>query len=118
MAFLRRLIGSKPKSAASLDALTIQELAKRADLSRPRETLHYLYVPTQDAAQEAEQALRAEDRKIEVRPAATGPGWLVLITQSMIVTPESIAGARSEIEAVSTRLAGEYDGWEAAVTPN
>ena len=122
MAFLKRLFsrpGSGPSNVGSLDARTIAQLEKAgADLRLSRETLHYLYVATELDAEEARRSLARDGRTIDIRPAATGSGWLVLVTESMIVNLESITAVRQEIEAVSTRLGGEYDGWEAAVTPD
>ena len=123
MGFLKRIFGGdKPRPApdtGALDALTIQQLANAgADLRLPRETIHYLYVPTEDGAHTAEHALTATGRIIVVRPAATGNQWLVLLTQSMVVSQASMTELRAEIESVSAQVGGEYDGWEAAVTPD
>ncbi|MFL5778223.1 MAG: ribonuclease E inhibitor RraB [Chloroflexota bacterium] len=126
MGFLKRLFGSaepdrqrEPPSKADLDAVVIQQLTKAgADLTQRRETLHYLYVPNEDDAGIAERNLSRGGRKIEVRPAATGGSWLVLITESMIVNPATIAGIRAELEDEALKFGGNYDGWEAALTPD
>ncbi len=120
MGFLKRVFGREQPGASppalDLDALMIQQLAQAgADLRLSRETMHYLYVPTERAARLALQDLSVDGRKLEIRPAAEGTGWLVLLTQSMIVSPSAMAALRAEIEAVSGQHRGDYDGWEAAV---
>ena len=100
-----------------LDAMTIQQLSLAgADLSQPRETLHYLYVGTEGDAARAKEMLAQSGRTIETRPAATGTGWLVLLKTDIVVGPDTIGRLRAEIEAAAAQVGGDYDGWEAAVT--
>jgi len=99
-----------------LDAATIRQLARAgADLSQPRETLHYLYVGREADAATAKVRLAGEGRAIETRPAATGGGWLVLLETDMVVGLDAIHALRAEIESVASQVGGEYDGREAAV---
>ena len=96
--------------------MTLDQLEKAgANLGRGRETVHYLYLPTQQAAERVAHDLAREDRQIETRPAATGSSWLVLLKQHVVVSEESIAALRGEFESAASALGGEYDGWEAAV---
>jgi hypothetical protein len=99
-----------------LDAATIQQLERAgADLSQPRETLHYLYVGTHQDADRAKKMLARPGRSVETRPVASGSGWLVLLKTDMVARLEAIHGLRTEIEAAAAQVGGDYDGWEAAV---
>ena len=111
-------LGVRPgKAKTSLDDRTIAQLATvSADLRLPRDTIHYLYLPSEGRAQLAASELAGRDRKFEVRRAATGPNWVVIVKQTMVVSPASIGEIRKQIEAVAKRHGGQYDGWEAAVT--
>ena len=75
-------------------------------------------MPTEAGARQAGQALADAGRTIVVRPAAKGTQWLVLLTESNIVSQASMTELRAQIESVGARVGGEYDGWEAAVTPD
>jgi hypothetical protein len=103
------------------DRLIIEQLrGMGADLSKPREVLHYLYVPTRVAAEAARDALAPEGYAVEVRPAAGPPGpnpWLCLATIEQVVSVDSARTSREAFTALATTHDGEYDGWEAAGTP-
>lgn len=130
----RRLFGgsSEPKpdqstkvshfdTAAEGDRLIVEQLRSLgADLSKPREVLHYVYLPSQDAAQAAGRELEAKGFAVEVRPAAGAPGpnpWLCLATIEEVVSVESANAATQSFIALATLHGGEYDGWEAAGVP-
>jgi Regulator of ribonuclease activity B len=117
MGFLRRWFrGGKPRDIEALDAATIEAVRQAgARLENPRETLHCLYFAHEADARTAGASLERDGRTIEIRPAAIGGKWLVLVTQEMIVSPASIATARQEFERASAVPGAEYDGWEAAV---
>ena len=113
---LKRLFGAKEVDQAALDAATIAAVrGAGADLAQPRETRHYLYVPTEEAATTLAGDLAREGREVEARPAATGDNWLVLVVQTMVVNPDTIAEARREFEPAAVGAGGDYDGWEAAI---
>lgn len=91
-----------------------------ANLSLPREVLHYVYVPTESAAAAASAELRKAGFTTQVRPAAGPPGpnpWLVVATVEEIVSVESARIARETLTALATTHGGEYDGWEAGASP-
>jgi len=132
MSFLRRLFGSDepardpaqppaPSGADAGDRMVIDRLRQAgADLSRPREVIHYLYLPTQEAATAAADRLRNAGYTTEVRPAAGPPGpnpWLALATIEQVVDSENIGAARALFTALAGDANGEYDGWEAAAEP-
>jgi hypothetical protein len=100
------------------DAEVIDELrAAGADLSQAREVRYYLYLPTEEAANDVADRVADGNRAIEVSPAATGSDWLVLITEVAIVAEATMAARREEFESAVADAGGEYDGWEAAVDP-
>jgi hypothetical protein len=103
------------------DRLIVQQLRSiGADLSKPREVLHYLYLPTQEAADAARQELEPRGYSVDVRPAAGPPGpnpFLCLATIDEVVSVESARASREAFTAIASAHDGEYDGWEAAGTP-
>jgi len=130
---LRRLFGSRepqPDASQSVshydtpdegDRLIIEQLrGMGADLSEPREVLHYLYLPTREAADAAGDALSPRGYAVDVRPAAGPPGpnpWLCLATIEEVVSVESARTSRETFTALAATHGGGYDGWEAAGTP-
>jgi Regulator of ribonuclease activity B len=90
-----------------------------ANLSKPREVVHFLYFPTQVAAERASHGLRGEGYMIDVRPAANAaedpPNPWVLEARSFVVVDEAtVQPMRAKFEELATAGGGEYDGWEAA----
>ena len=90
-----------------------------ANLSRPREVIHFLYFPTQVAAEQASHQLRGEGYTIDVRPAANAeespPNPWVLEARNYVVVDESnVQAMRQKFEDIAESGGGEYDGWEAA----
>ncbi len=107
----------KPASQGDLDQLTLQQLAQAGgNLEKLTEVVNYLYVPTQDLAQQAGAELRQAGYSVEVRPAATGSNWLALAKIDLVPSAQNIQMLRERFEALAARSGGEYDGWEAAVT--
>lgn len=105
------------------DVMTIEKLNDAgADLSKPREVLHYLYLPTSDAANRLASELHDDGFTTVVRPAAnagehTPNPWLLLAATQMTVNKESIADARRRFYVLAKESHGEYDGWETPVKP-
>ena len=130
----RRLFGSRRRepdasepevtsfdTAEEGDRVIVEQLrGMGADLSRPREVLHYLYLPSREAADAAGQSLAADGYAVDVRPAAGPPGpnpWLCLATIEAVVSVDSAGSTRERFTSLATAHGGEYDGWEAAATP-
>jgi rhodanese-related sulfurtransferase len=100
-----------------LDQLTLEQLAKAgANLAKPTEVIIYLYLPDEARARTAADELEQAGYHVDVRTAATGPSWLALATINMVPSLENIALLRGRFESLASRLGGDYDGWEAAVT--
>jgi len=118
---MKWLFGGKskkqPEDIGTLDHLTLQQLAKAGgNLAKPTNVINYLYVPDEQLAQEAGSELRQAGYSVEVRPAATGSNWLALAKIDLVPSAENIRLLRQRFETLASRLGGEYDGWEAAVT--
>jgi hypothetical protein len=115
--FLKRASGDKP-AEPSVDpiALAREQLRQAgADPDQPHETHHFLYVRSVKAAQQAARALRKPDRRIEIETSARKRFWLVVVTQSIVINPETIAEIRIDIEMAIDLFGGEYDYWQVAV---
>jgi Regulator of ribonuclease activity B len=111
----------KPPSAtapkASLDQQTLQQLAKAGgNLAMSTNIINYLYLPDEARARTAAAELEQAGYQVEVRRAAQGPLWLALAKIDMVPSPENIALLRDRFETLASRLGGDFDGWEAAVT--
>lgn len=102
------------------DQQVLKQLRKLgANLSRPREITHFLYFPTQVAAEQASHQLRGEGYMIDVRPAAnaadTPPNpWLMEARVVSVVDESTVQPMRQKFEELAESGGGEYDGWEAA----
>ena len=98
----------------------LKELRKiGANLSKPREVIHFLYFPTQVAAEKAATQLRGEGYAIDVRPAADAgenpPNpWLMEARVHAVVDETTVGPMRAKFESLADAGSGEYDGWEAA----
>jgi Regulator of ribonuclease activity B len=107
-------------SPADGDQLIVQQLRLLgADLSKPREVLHFLYLPTEEDAESAASELRTDGYTVEVQLAAdadTSPPnpWLALARKETVVDEATVTLMRPRFEALATERSGEYDGWEAA----
>ena len=90
-----------------------------ANLSRPREVVHFVYFPTQVAAEQASHHLRGEGYTIDVRPAANAADnppnpWVLEARNYAVVDESNVQAMREKFEVLAEDGGGEYDGWEAA----
>ena len=99
--------------------MVIAQLHKAgADLRLPRDTIHYLYFPTQDGANLAAGMLSSEGLNAEAKPAVAGElPWVVIANHDYVVNDETIRAIRAVAEDAARAGGGEYDGWEAAAVP-
>ena len=111
------------ESAQEGDQLILNELRKRgADLEKPREIVHYLYVPTQEASHDAAMKLRKNGFEFTERAsadAAKNPPnpWLVFARKVTLVDSQTVEEMRIQFEKLAKESRGDYDGWEAAAQP-
>lgn len=102
------------------DQATLDQLRTAgSNLAKPTEIRHYLYVPSQDAANLAGKDLTSQGYTVTVdRSAAPKPGqeWLVLAIRTVLPRMEYLRASRASFAALAAKYSGMYDGWEAAVT--
>jgi hypothetical protein len=114
VAFLRRSRGEQSPPDPYLAAMADLRRAG-ADPNRPHETRHFMYAPGVKAAQQLARSLRQSDRRIEIETSARKGQWLVVVIQSIPITPDAASELRAELEAAARRVGAEYDYWQVAV---
>lgn len=96
--------------------LALEQLRESgADPTAPHQTRHFVYVPGVKSAQHLARQLKNPRRQVEVDTSARKGYWLVVVKESMVVTPEAIAALRAEFETAAAPLGGEYDRWQVDV---
>jgi hypothetical protein len=83
-----------------------------SDPAVPHQTRHFIYVPGVKPARHLAHLLKKSGRQIEVDTSARKGYWLVVIRESLVVTPEAMAALRDEIVAAAAPLGGQYDRWQ------
>jgi hypothetical protein len=112
--FLKRSQPEQPPSDPYLAAVSDLRQAG-ADLSQPHETRHFIYAPGVKAAQQLARTLRQQNRRIEIETSARKGQWLVIVIQSIAITPDAVAALRGELEAAARAAGAEYDVWQVAI---
>lgn len=103
------------------DRLVLEQLrAAGADLSQPREVVHYVHLPSREAAEAFVPMVvnQGFDPQIhEPGPESAGDPrpWTVAATSHAIVTEEGVATSRRSFTELAAEYGGSYDGWEAGV---
>jgi hypothetical protein len=93
--------------------LAIEQLRRAgADPTVPHQTRHFIYVPGVKAAQNLARLLKNQRRVVDLDTSARKGYWLVVVKQSMVVTPEAMASLRAEFEAAAAPFGGQYDRWQ------
>jgi regulator of RNase E activity RraB len=118
---LRRLFRRDPQPSSTPgegDRLILDQLRNHgADLTQPREVLHYSYFADRAAADAAAGAMRDAGYRVTVEESASGDGtWLALATAELIVDESTVDSTRARFEGIAAEHGGDYDGWEAAVS--
>jgi len=105
------------------DQLVIDNLRKLgANFAQPRELIHFLYFPTEDAARQVAEELKRRGYSVTQAPA---PGmdkprlnpFSVIAASRVVVNSGAIQEFRQFFEQLAEFHQGEYDGWEAACEP-
>jgi hypothetical protein len=105
------------------EQLVVDELRKAgADLSQPREVLHYFYFPSEPNAEIVAAELRLDGFRVEdplqIAPVEETPNpWRVRAVMNVVVAVESAQALTNRFRALASSYGGEYDGWEAAAKP-
>jgi hypothetical protein len=108
-----------PKTPAEADRLALRQLqALGADLTRPRHVIHFVYLPDEESARAAAEAIQQAGYHTQVVPPDDRfREWRVHADATRVVSETTIDGFRSWFDQVAAEHGGEYDGWEAARTP-
>jgi len=97
------------------DLKAVEELLQASKPGALHAVLHYLYLPSEQAAAEVAARLRSHGFTTEERRGADGVNWLVLAKHKIIPSGPTILTTRKLMEGLTAPFAGEYDGWEAEV---
>jgi hypothetical protein len=103
------------RGVMNYDAQVIREIAAVSGGDRPHTILHYLYVPSSEAASKVAEELKQRGFRTEERLGADGVNWLVLARHEVVPTEELVASMRRSMETLIAKFGGEYDGWEADI---
>jgi hypothetical protein len=114
--------GDRPADAeVGGDRQVIEQLTDAgADLSQPREVVHYVHLPSREAAEAfvpmvANLGFEPKIHEPGPESAADPRPWTVAATAHMVVSEDGVALARRSFTELAAEYGGAYDGWEAAV---
>lgn len=95
------------------DLQVIAQMNMGWDLTAERLVEHFLYFPTEAAAQDVGATLRSRGYDAQIAPGADGVNWVVQASVRIVVAPEAITSQRRELTELAPTKGGEYDGWGA-----
>jgi hypothetical protein len=93
-----------------------EPVQQRPEAAVPQAIDWFLYFSSRERANGAASTLRTDGLRVLVRPGATG-GWLALVQTESLSTDDAFAELEARLRNLAESLNGEYDGWEAAVSP-
>jgi hypothetical protein len=113
------LRGKPPATGAEADRITLRKLqGMGADLTRPREILHFLELPSEAAAAGAsDELVRAGYTPTTTAATEPGAGWTVRAQAMRVVDATTVPAVRAWFEALAARHGGVYEGWEVSPRP-
>lgn len=101
------------------DILLLGEMAKAGvDLTKPRHTLYYLYLPDEATARSAAAEAEAAGYEVDVRPPIPErpEQWCTVAERhDLVLGIEVVRDADDLFQGLADRLGGDFDGWEAAL---
>jgi hypothetical protein len=97
------------------DKQAVAELAAVSDADAPHLILHYVYLPSSEAAALIADELLNRGFNVERRLGADGVNWLVLARHVAVPSEALMASTRRSMETLVEKFGDEYDGWEAEV---
>jgi regulator of RNase E activity RraB len=112
-----------PKERREGDLRIIEQIARDgADMSQPREVVHFFFMPTAEAAHRATDSLLMEGYRIEVAKTAdsdrnTVNPWMALVRNEAIVSIDAVDSFYERFTALARSFGGQYSGWEADGRP-
>jgi regulator of RNase E activity RraB len=84
------------------------------DPALPRQTRHYVYVPSRRDAEAAGAELELEGWRWSTTVDKHEGAWLVVAKRTSDLSPELVRETRRRLESLAERYGGLYDGWDAA----
>lgn len=112
----RRPSGGRPAEPVDPVQAALDSMRRAgADPAVPHQTRHFIYIPGVRAAHDVARAVKKPGREVEIDTSARKGYWLVVVSEPMLVTPETIAAHRSEFEAAAAPVGGQYDRWQVDV---
>ena len=117
--FDRMLRGKPPATAEEADEITVQKLAGMgADLSRPRQIVHFLGLSSGLAVDDVRAALERAGYEVTVEePDEETAHYVVRAEALRVVSSTTVPAFRAWFERLAAEHGGDYEGWEAARTP-
>src|ERR671919_2938458 len=97
------------------DRLVLEELgAAGADLSQPREVVHYVHLPSREAAEAFAPMVLNQGYEPQIREptdaSADDPRpWTLVATGHAVVTEQDVAAARRSFTELAAEYGGVYD---------
>lgn len=118
--FSRKIREREPAGEFGLrpaDLSVLRALAETgAELEQPRHVLHYLYFPSQRAAEQAASTAASQGWEAAAREPLVGIArhWSVVAQRDdVVLRPEFVRESTEFFENLAAVHRGEYDGWEA-----
>lgn len=87
-------------------------------MSQAHPTEFYLYFSDHSRAERASARVLASGYRASLEACTSSGRWLVLAGKAILLTAESLAGARSELSAIAESEGGVYDGWASRLMPS
>jgi len=112
-----RLTSKTGKPVAALDDMTLNHLKLAgANLGKATEVINSIYFKDEKNARSASSELVKSGYTVQ-GPSKGSQGFLVTAKGQLIPSVNNIASMRRAMEAIAKEFRGDYDGWEAAITP-
>ena len=107
-----------PGDRESGDAQVIAALkAAGSDLSKPhRINFYFVEFPDRASAEMCGKGV-SDGWQIEIHRSPNSTDWTLVASTVMVPDLEPLTGLSEHFSLLATRHGGDYDGWEAAVTP-
>ncbi len=88
-----------------------------ADVSKLHRTNFYLYFRSRSSAELVGVELTASGFSVVVDKSAGGYKWLCLASKEMAPQARELSSLRNKFSDLAKKFDGEYDGWEAEMSP-
>jgi Regulator of ribonuclease activity B len=117
-------VGPLPSDPDVADRAVIEQLRlSGANLARPTEIVHYLYIPSRRDALVAAIVLQRRGFDADVREplgklsdGTSSNDYGVIAKTHVVPSLQNLRKTRPLFDGLAKRYGGTYDGWEAAVT--